>query len=67
MSGQFCVCVFQGHIFRALKHLYDGSVLIDFYNTADFSLCAVYDEFHDFIVEGVLYALQCNQRTVDTA
>ena len=67
MAGQFCVCIFQGHVFRPLKYLYDGPVLIDFYNAADFSLCAVYDEFHDFVVESVLYALQCNQRTVDTA
>ena len=66
MAGQFCVCIFQGHVFRPLKYLYDGPVLIDFYNAADFSLCAVYDEFHDFVVESVLYALQCNQRTVDT-
>ena len=67
MAGQFCVCIFQGHVFRPLKYLYDGPVLIDFYNAAEFSLCAVYDELHDLVVESVLYALQCNQRTVDTA
>ena len=67
MSGELCVCIFQGHIFRAFKHLNDGFVFIDFYDTSDFVLTAVYDEFHDLIKECILHAFQSDQRSVDAA
>ena len=67
MSGEFCVGVFQGHVFGTLKHLNHGMVFVDFYDTADFPLSAVHNEFHDLIVESVLHAFQSDQRSVNTA
>ena len=67
MSGQLRVCILQGHILGALEDLDHSPVLVDLHDTPDLSLGAVHDEFHDLIVEGVLYALQRDQRAVDAA
>ena len=67
MACQFCMRIFQGHIFRAFKYLNNGFIFIYFYDTADLSLRTVYDEFHDLVEKCILYALQRDQRAVDAA
>ena len=67
MPGKLGVCIFQGHVFRTFKYLNDGFVLVDFDDTSDLAFCSVYDKFHDLVKEGVLYALQSDQRAIDSA
>ena len=67
MSGEFCVSIFKRHILRAFKYLDDGFVLIYLYDTSDFVLRAVHDEFYDLIVKCILYAFKSDQRSVDAA
>ena len=67
MTRQSRMCIGQGHTRRSLEDLNNGVVLIALDDTAELLLLAVHRELNNFIVSGVLYAFEDDERAVDTA
>ena len=65
MAGQFCMCIFKGHSLIAFKYLNYCSVLIEFNDTAQLLLAALYRYFYDFIKGSALNAFQNDKGAVN--
>ena len=65
MTGQAGMSVSQRHVLRTLKYLNHRLILIAGNDTAKLFLLSIYYNFNNFIICGILHALNGNQRTVD--